>query len=330
MRRRDFLSAFGVAAVWPLTVHAQQSNQVRRIGYLSPAAAFNAVDEAFEKSLQELGWAKGHNIDIDYHYTSGRQDKIGPLVREAVHRDLELFVAWSEALAFEVKQVAPQRPLVFLSGSDGIAWGLVSSVARPGGYVTGIAGFASEQLGAKRLEHLREAIPSLTRVALLFSSERVSLERNRNTLASDQLRAAAKAFGVELNEVVVEVPQELETSMRAAKEWGAQAVQVISSGFSYAFAKEICDAANANGLPSIHVFREGALAGGLLAYGYDLREQARRAGAYVDKILRGTEPGSIPVEYMSKYELLINLKTAKALGMTVPQTLLVRADELIE
>jgi len=186
---------------------------------LSPAAIFNAVDEAFEKSLQELGWVKGRNIDIDYSYTSSRQDMIGRLVQEAVHRDPELFVAWSPALAHEVKQAAPRRPLVFLASNDGIAaWGLVS----------------------------------------------------------------------------------------------------------------ICDAANANGLPSIHVFREGALAGGLLAYGYDLREQARRAAAYVDKILRGTEPGSIPIEYMSKYELLINLKTAKTLGLTLPPSLLARADELIE
>src|SRR5262249_16054669 len=246
---------------------------------------------------------------IDYRYTSSRQDKIGRLVQEAVHRDPELFVAWSPALAHAIKQAAPRRPLVFLASSDGIAaWGLVSNIARPGGYVTGIAGYASEQLGAKRLQLLNEAIPSLSRVALLFSSERSSLEGNRSTPAIDAQKAAAKALHVELDEVVVELPQELEAAMRAAKERGAQAVQVIPTGFSYSFAKEICDAANANVLPSIHVFREGALAGGLLAYGYDLREQARRAAAYVDKILRGTEPGSIPIEYMSKYELLINLK----------------------
>jgi ABC-type uncharacterized transport system substrate-binding protein len=329
MRRRDFLSSFGVAAMWPITARAQQRNQVRRIGYLSPAAVFNAVDEAFEASLQQLGWAKGRNIDIDYHFTSGRQDKVGPLVQEVIHRDLELFVAWSPALALEVKQAAPKHPLVFLGG-DGIAWGLVSNVARPGGNVTGIAPYASEQMGTKRLELLKEAMPSLSRVALLFSSERISLKGNRDSASLDATRAAAKVFRVELDEVVVEVPQELGASMRAAKERGAQAVYATAGGFQYAFAKEICDAANANGLPSIHVYREGALAGGLLAYGTDLREMARRAAAYVDKILRGTEPGSIPIEYMSKFELLINLKTAKTLSLTVPPSLLARADEVIE
>jgi putative ABC transport system substrate-binding protein len=189
---------------------------------------------------------------------------------------------------------------------------------------------ASEQLGAKRLEFLKEAIPSLSRVAILFSSERISLGGNRTSGSIDAAKAAAKALHVELDEVVVKAPQELEAAMRATKERGAQAIYVTGNGFSYSFVKEICDAANANGLPTIHSYREAALAGGLFAYGANLREEARRLATYVDKILRGTEPGSIPVEYMSKYELLINLKTAKALGITIPPSLLARADEIID
>jgi putative tryptophan/tyrosine transport system substrate-binding protein len=324
MRRREFVSLFGSAAAWPNAVIAQEPDRVRRVGYLSPATGFNPVDEAFEKSLQQLGWVKDRNIKIEYRYTGGRQDKVGPLVAEVVGLGLDLFVAWTPPVALGVKQAAPQSPLVFLAGSDVIEIGLVSNLARPGGNVTGISAFASEQIIAKRLELLKEVIPSLARMAVIFSTE----TRSSGLVAA--LTASARTFGVELDEVEVEVPQALEAAMRGAKERGAQAVFVWQGGFSYSFAKEISDAANANGLPSIHPVKEGAFAGCLLAYAADLREQARRGAAYVDKILRGIQAGSLPVEQMSKVELMINLKTAKALGLTIPPTLLARADEVIE
>src|SRR5215510_2462420 len=305
MRRREFIATLGSAAAWPLVARAQQSGRVRRIGYLSPADRFNPVDEAFESALQQLGWVKDRDIKIEYRYTDGRQDKVGPLVAEVVGLGLDLFVAWSAPLAVEIKQAAPQSPVVFLTTTlDPIALGLVSKFARPGGNVTGIT-FASEII-AKRLELLKEVVPSLARVAVLFSTE-----RNRSSGTMDALKAAAKAFRVELDEVEVEVPQALDAAMREVKHRGAQAVYVWPSGFSFSFGKEISDVANAHGLPSIQPFREAAFAGGPLAYATDLRQQAVRGAAYVDKILRGTPAGSLPVEQMSKYELLINLKTAK-------------------
>jgi putative ABC transport system substrate-binding protein len=276
------------------------------------------VDEAFEKPLEQLGWVRDRNIKIEYRYTAGRQDKVGPLVAELDGLRPNLFVAWRAPVALGVKQAAPQSPVVFL-GTNPIEFGLVSNVDRPGANVTGIAGHASKQIIAKRLELLKEAVPSLARVAVLFSTERM-----RSSETMNALKAAAKALRVELDEIEVEVPEALETAMRGAKDRGAQAVYVWAGGFSYAFAKGNLRVANAVSLPSIHPFREGALAGGLVAYAPDL------GAAYVDKILRGTQAGSLPVEQLSKYELLINLNTAKALGLTIPPTLLVRANEVIE
>lgn len=228
-------------------------------------------------------------------------------------------------LALAVKQAAPQNPVVFLGHADPIEFGVVSNLAHPGGNVTGIAGNASEQIAAKRLEFLKEVLPSLARVAVLSSTE-----RNRSSGEVNAFKAAAKAIRVQLDEIEVDVPEALEAAIRAAKDRGVQGVYVWAGGFSFAFGKQISDIANTHGLPSIHPFRQSALAGGLLAYASDLREMARRGAAYVDKILRGTQAGSLPVEQMSKYELLINVKTAKVLGLTIPPALLVRADEVID
>jgi putative tryptophan/tyrosine transport system substrate-binding protein len=304
---------------------AQQFGRVPQIAYLSPAGGFNPIDEAFERTLQQLGWVKDRDIKIEYRYTGGRQDKVAAVVSEVVGMGPDLFVAWSPPLALGIKQAAPQSPLVFLTTFDPIGLGLVSNFARPGGNVTGITALASEQIIAKRLELLKEAVPSLARVAVLFSAE-----RNRSSGTIDALKAAANAFHVELDEIEVAVPETLAAAMHDAKHRGAQAVYAWPGGFSYAFAKEISELAIALGLPSVHSFREAALAGGLLAYAADLKQQVQRGAAYVDKILRGAEAGGLPVEQMSKYELLINLKTARALGLTLPQSILLRADEVIE
>ena len=325
MRRREVIATLGSAAAWPLVARAQQAVRVPRICYLSPAARFNHLDEAFENALHQLGWVKGRDINIEYRYTDGRQDKIAPLVTEVIGLGPDLFVAWGPPLALGIKQAAPQSPVVFLiTAFDPIELGLVSNLSRPGGNVTGIT-FASEQIIAKRLELLKEVVPSLARVAVLFSTE-----RNRSSETLNALKTAAKAFRIELDEVEVEVPQSLEAAMREAKHRGAQAVYVWQGGFSFAFGKEISDVANALGLPSIHWFREAVLAGGLLAYATDLIQEAERGAAYVDKILRGTPPGSLPVEQMSKYELVINLKTAKVLGLTIAPSIMARAHEVIE
>jgi putative tryptophan/tyrosine transport system substrate-binding protein len=315
----------GGAAAWPLVTHAEQQGNVSRIGHLSPAAGRNPVDEAFEESLRQHGWTNDQNIRIEYRYTGGRQDTVSPLVTEIIGLGMDVLLTWGLPLSLAVKQAETKIPLVFLITFDPVDIGLVSNLARPGGNVTGVTGLASLDTFAKRLQLVTQFIPSLARIAVL-----VSTEQTRSNQAKDSLTAAARGLGVELRDVSVQTPSDLESAIHQAKNQGAEALYVWPSGFTLSFAKEISDAANANRLPSIHSYKEGALAGGLLAYAADLKEEARRGAVYVDKILRGTQPGALPVEQLSKYELLINVRTAKALGLNVPPTLLALADEVIE
>jgi ABC-type uncharacterized transport system substrate-binding protein len=326
MNRRALITLLGgAAAAWPLVARAQQPAKVWRIGYLSPAAGRNPVDEAFEQELRQLGWAKDQNIKIEYRYTGGRQDAVARLVAEAVGLDLDALITWGPPLSIAAKRAINNTPLIFLITFDPIDLGLVSNMARPGGNVTGITSLSSLDIFAKRLQLLQEIAPSLTRVGILVSSE-----RTRSSQAKDTLASAAKTLNLQLDDIEVERPSDLADAVHGARQRGVQAVYAWPSGFTFSYAAQISAASNANALPSIHSFREGAVAGGLLAYAADIREEARRGAAYVDKILRGATPGTLPVEQLSKYELLINAKTAKALGLEIPPALLVRADEVIE
>jgi ABC-type uncharacterized transport system substrate-binding protein len=325
MQRRGFITLLGGAATWPLAVRAQQPGKVLRIGYLGPSTGRSPVEEAFEEGLQRHGWTKDQNIRIEYRYTGGRQDTVLPLVTEVVGLDLDVLVTWGPPLSLAAKRASTQIPLVFLITFDPVDLGLVSNLARPGGNVTGLTSLASLEIFAKRLQFLKEFLPPLARVAVLASTE-----QTRSSRANDALMTAAKGLGIELHDLEIQAPAELEGAIRNAKDQGTQALYVWPSGFTFSFARQISDIANAHGLPSCHSFREGAAGGGLLAYAADLKEEARRGAAYVDKILRGTPAGILPVEQLSKYELLINLRTAKALGLTVPPNLLATADEVIE
>jgi putative ABC transport system substrate-binding protein len=215
--------------------------------------------------------------------------------------------------------------MVFLITFDPVDIGLVSNLARPGGNITGVTGLATDEIFAKRLQLAMQLVPSVARIAVLVSPEQTRFSR-----AKDALTTAAKVLGVELYDLEVQAPSKLEDAIRNAEDQGVQALYIWPNGFNYSFAKQIVDIANAKRLPSVWPMREGAQAGGLMAYGADLKEGARRLAAYVDKILRGTPPGTLPVEQLSKYELLINLKTAKALGLTIPPNVLAIADEVIE
>lgn len=323
LKRRKFITLIGGAATWPLVARAQQ--QVKAVGHIAPAAGPNPVTEAFEEGLRQHGWVKDRNVRIEYRYTGGRQDAVAPLVTEVIGLGVDVLVTWGPPLSLAAKQTGTQIPLVFLITFDPVDLGLVSNLARPGGNVTGLTSLASLEIFAKRLQLVTQFIPSLTRVTVLLSTE-----QTRSGRAKDALTAAAKGLGVELSDVTVQTPSELESAIRQVKDQGAEALYVWPSGFSFSFAKEISDVANANRLPSIHSFREGALGGGLLSYAADLKEEARRGAVYVDQILRGTPPGALPVEQLSKYELLINVRAANKLGLSVPPALLALADEVIE
>ena len=324
---RTRLTAVGAVLLLALALGAaaQPTGKTARVGYLTPVTGRNQVEEAFEQTLHALGWTRGQNLTIDSRYAGGRQDTIAPLVAELVGLKPDVIVANGPGFGLAVKQATRQIPVVFLSMlADPVALGLVSNVAHPGGNITGI-GIYELGLDAKRLELLKEAVPALRRVTLLRSSEQTLTSTRRQ-----HLTAAAQALQLDVDETHVTTPAELEAAIRQAKTRGAQALYVVPSGFMFSFAHDIAALALAQQLPSFWAFREGVLAGGLLAYGPSPQDVLRRGAVYVDKILRGAKPGDLPVEQPTKFDLFINLKTAQALGLTMPPSLLVQAEQVIE
>jgi putative ABC transport system substrate-binding protein len=325
MRRRDFLPLVAGATAWPFAARAQRPAKIPFIGYVSPFAGRSFLDEAFEDGLKQLGWVKGQNIRIEYRYASGRQDTFSPLVSEVLALGVDALVTVGSPLSLVAKRASTQIPLIFFITFDPVEIGLVSNLARPGGNVTGVTGLGTDEVFGKRLQLATQIVPSVVRIAVLLSTEQNRFGRSKGALAT-----AAKVLGVELHDLDVQAPSELDGAIRNAKDQGTQALYIWPNGFNYSFAKQISDVANANSLPSIYPFREGVLAGGLASYGADVKDLGPRGAAQVDKILRGAPPGALPVEQLSKYELLINLKTAKALGLDVPPSLLALADEVFE
>jgi putative ABC transport system substrate-binding protein len=304
---------------------AQGASKTVRIGYLSPAASRTPADAAFEDALRGHGWIADQNISIDYRYSAGQQDLTAALTDEIMGLDPDIIVVWGPAFALAAKQATTRIPIVFFILTDPVVWSLVRNYAHPEGNITGITTFASNEIITKFLELSKEAVPSLTRLAVLFSTERTVNGEHKAAMA-----AAARSLRIELDEVEVGRLSDLTDAIRRAKERGAEALFVWPTGFAFTFAKQISDVALTNRLPSVHPYTEGARAGGLLGYGPDFTEEARRGAAYVDKILKGDQPSSLPIEQISKYALVLNLKTATALGLAIAPSLLVRADDVVE
>jgi putative ABC transport system substrate-binding protein len=316
--------AAGLLLIVSLTAEAQHG-KIAKVGVLSPGAGREPRDDAFEQSLQGLGWRRDQNIRIEYRYAAGQQAALASLAAELVGLGVDVLVAWSPGGGLAAKRATSQVPVVFLAGGgDPVGVGLVSNLAHPGGNVTGLSSAAAVETYAKRLEFLKDAVPSLRRVAMLDISE------PRTTMAKRAVMDAAKTLGLELHDVAVKAPAELAGAIRKAKDEGGQALYVWPSGLTRTFAKQISQFALANRLPSIHAFTESAALGGFLAYAPSFTEIARRGAVYTDKILRGSKPGDLPVEQPTKFDLVINLKTAKALGLTIPPSVLLRADQVLE
>jgi putative ABC transport system substrate-binding protein len=324
MDRRRFLLAWLAGAIATPLVADGQVRRIQTIGVISPTASRSQLEDVFAEVLREHGWVKDQNVRIESRYTAGRPDAFPPLATELVALTVDVLVVWSPAGALAAKRATSQIPVVFLAVGDPVGFGLVSNLARPGGNVTGVSFDAALETYAKALELLKEAVPSLAQVALLASSD------FRTTGGKRTMAAAAKALRLELHEVEVKTPADLEPAVRRMKDDGAQALYVWPSGLTFGIGKQIADLALTHRLPSIHPFRENAIAGGLLSYAPSLTEIAQRGAVYVDKILKGAKPADLPVEQPTKFELVINLKTAKALGLTIPPSLLLRADQVIE
>ena len=322
--RREFITLLGGAAAWPVAARAQQARPPT-MGYLgaSSAAAEKLRIDAFMERLRELGWIEGHTVAIEYRWGEGRTEYFPEIAADLVRLPVDIIVVTSIAAALACKQATAVIPIVFPLAGDPLGTGLVASLARPGGNITGLSSQTTGSAG-KRLEILREVIPGLRRLAILASAQyagRIS--------EMAEIQAAARTLGLGVAAFEIREAEEIAPVFDALKE-RADALYVIGDTIMNSYRVRVSTLAINARLPTVCVAREYVEAGALISYGTNIPHLFRRAAEIVDKILRGTKPGDIPVEQPTKFDLVINLTTAKALGLTVPPSLLARADEVIE
>jgi putative ABC transport system substrate-binding protein len=325
MKRREFIALLGVAAAWPLAARAQQPKPPT-IGYFgaTAAAAEKSRTGAFVQRLGELGWIEGQTVAIEYRWAESQTERFPEIAAELVQHRVDIIVATSIAAVLACKQATTVIPIVFPLAGDPLATGLVASLARPGGNVTGLSNQGAD-LAGKRLEVLREVNPGLRRFAVLANAE----YPGRISEIAD-IQTAARTLGLNLAVFEIRPAGDVSPVFDTMRKDGAEALYVVGDTFMNSNRARISTLAIQARLPTIYVAREYVEAGGLMSYGANIPHLFARAAELVDKILRGTKPGDIPVEQPTKFELVINLKTAKALGLIVPATLIARADEVIE
>ena len=311
----------------PLSADAQQPAKVVRIGFLNPAtpAATAHFLEAFRQALRELGYVEGKNIILERRYAEGRVERLPDLAAELVRLKVDVILAVLNPTVQAVKQATTTIPIVMANSVDPVGAGLVASLARPGGNITGLANLGHE-LSGKLLELLKEAVPGVTRVAFLGDPA-----VPHSAPAFRETQVAARVLGVELQLVEVRGKAEFESAFSAMTRERAGALIVHTpTPLFFAHRKQIADLAVKNRLPTMYGNRDYVDAGGLMSYGVHVPDLYRRAATYIDKILKGAKPADLPVEQPTRFELVVNLKTAKALGLTIPQLVLIRADQLIQ
>jgi putative ABC transport system substrate-binding protein len=324
MRRRDFITLLGGAAAWPVAARAQQP-VVPVIGFLSAQSAdleYKLFAVPFLQGLKETGYVEGQNVLVEYRYAENRLDRLPALAADLVGRRVAVIVATGATVAVPAKAATTTIPIVFAGGGDPVALGLVASLNRPGANVTGIANLAAE-LAPKQLQLLRELLPNTARFGILTNPAEL-------TSLVAELQAAARTLGLQLVAVNARTDGDLETAFATFSQQRVGAVLVFASSFYTRRMEQLAALAARAALPAIYPFREHALAGGLMSYGSSLGNAFRQAGIYAGRILKGEKPADLPVMRASKLELVINLKTAKALGLTIPETLLATADEVIQ
>ncbi len=321
-----FIFVLAISAA-PLATDAQQASRVPRIGYLEfgSAAPGTPLLGAFRQGLRDLGWVEGQNIAIEVRYAEGKRDQLAELAAELVRLKVDLIFASTTPAALAAKQATTTIPIVIGFVAEPVASGLVASLARPGGNITGWTHVAGLELGAKRLQLLKEAVPGATRIGALWNPANPIHE----PILKD-MEAAARVLKVQLHPVGVQDPKELESAFAALARRRAQALFVFLDGMFLAQKDRIIALAARSRLPAIYGISELAEAGGLMAYGVNLPELYRRGASYVDRILKGAKPADLPVERPTRFYLVINLKTAKVLGLTIPPSFLLRADRIIE
>jgi len=327
MDRRAFLATLGALAA-PLAAQAQPAAGVHRIGFVSATSPSpsNPQFDAFHQGLRELGYVEGKNVIVEARFAEGRLERLPALVAELIGLKVDVLLAGSPAGAVAAKKASTTVPIVFAGVGDPVASGIVASLARPGGNITGVAvGTGGPAFGGKWLELLKEALPGVSRVAVLANRSNPS-----NSPYLKGVEAAAQTLKVKLDVHDAGNATELDRALAAIGASGAQAIIVTTDPFLFSNRATLVQFAASKRLPAMYFFKLFADAGGLMSYGASLEESYRRAATYVDKILKGAKPADLPIEQPTRFELVINLKTAKALGITIPQSVLLRADQVIE
>jgi ABC-type uncharacterized transport system substrate-binding protein len=323
--RRTFLGCCAIGLVMaPSVIAAQKTSVPRRVGILHGQSPGNKDVDEFRKGLRELGYLEGENLTLEYRWAEGKPERLRALADELVRANIELIFTASTPGALAAKSATKTIPIVFVAVGDPVGAGVVSSLARPGGNVTGLTHFSVDLIG-KSLELLKEAIPGLKHVAVLAPSSNPT-----TALKLARIQSAAKALDVEVQVVEVRRAADFEPAFDTIRRQRPTALMPLLDTLTTTRRKEIVDFARANRLPTMFEQREFVEAGGLMSYGTSHAAMYRRAATPVDKILKGARPGDVPVEQPTQFELVVNMRTAKALGLTLPQPFLMRADRVIE
>jgi putative tryptophan/tyrosine transport system substrate-binding protein len=324
MKRREFIAATAALLVSPRRSWAQA--MPRRVGYLDLAIQNLPLFRVWQDSLRDHGWIEGKNLIVDYRSAEGRTERLSALTAELVTLKPDLLVGGGPQVALALKSATATIPIVFVVVADPVGIGLVQSLSRPGGNITGFATFVPGNWVSKQIEILRELVPGASKIALLVNPGNPM----HRLILDEEMPRTARNLGVALPVVEVTTARELDIAFASAAAQHADAIVVFGDYLTGQEVPRVTALAAKHRLPAIYLFRLFASNGGLISYGPDLADLFFRAGGYVDKILKGTKPSDLPVEQPTKFELVFNLKTAKALGLTVPPSLLVRADEVIE
>ena len=326
MKRREFLGIVGGAAAWPVVVRAQPGRRLPTVGFLGSGTPTTAGPwvAAFTQRLRDLGWIEDRTIKIDLRWAEGRNDRSAEIAADFVRLKLDLIVTYSTEHSLIAKQATATIPIVATLVGEPLSTGLVTSVARPEGNLTGISA-QNVDLAGKRFELLREVVPALRSLAILFN-----INNPNAALEIDIVRKASGPLGLEVLTSEIRPAEDIAAVFAAIKAAQVDALFVVGDPLTFVHRNRIHTLAMTARLPTVHVIREFVEAGGLISYGPNYPDLFHRAADFVDKILRGAKPGDLPFEQPTKYDLVVNLKTAKALGLDIPPTLLARADEVIE
>jgi putative ABC transport system substrate-binding protein len=323
--RREFITVLGGAATaWPFAARAQQAGKRYTVGILSAGDDPAALSTAFLDALRELGWAEGKNVVFEHRYAQNRLERLPELAADLVRLKVDVIAAAATLAPLAAKQATATIPIVMIAAGDPLGSGLVASLARPGGNVTGMSLMAPD-LGGKRLELLKEVLPRLARVAVLWNAA-----NPYSALVFKETQAAGQTLGIEVQSLDVRGTGDFDGAFETVSRQRPDALITVEDPLTVDHRKLIADFAAGQQLPSLHGLREFVAAGGLISYGANLADLFRRAAGYVDKIFKGAKPADLPIQQPTKFELVINLKTAKALGLTIPESFLLRADEVIE